>query len=554
MMQAIRSAIRGTRHRDAASGSVASTSPSGLRTTRRRLGATLLLCAAIAATVTSCAGDPSAASPGDGSPVTSAAEGAGATAATVATPPDPEPTAPDAEPATPDAGAEAESDATPAVDDPEPTAPGPRQEIEGDGATTWQEVFDTFTASEQSCIREALGDEVLGSLLEERVTESELADGEWSLFPCLEPEVAESLMLSTLIWTIEDEEQLELGDEARACLREWVGRVDWNELATADDDPAPISALVTGALNCVPDVLLGGMLGDMGLDLDELSDDERACLRDWITGIDWTRLTTDDEAAALALAEGIIGCVPDLMLATMLDDMGTDLEELSDDERACLHDWIADIDWTRLTTDDEAAALAPISGMMVCVPDLMLANMLGETPKLSDEERACLHDWIADIDWVGLTTEGGDFPAFEELHAGFIGCINDPFGAEPPPATPDDHADIAVGATPATVGEPIDGVVDYDGDLDFFAFEAAQGRTYEIDVTLGTLGDSTAMLYTADREYVLGYNDDTDDSLASHITWLAPGSGEYLIAVGGYGTGSYTLTIGTAQATDDAST
>ena len=479
-MQAIRSALRGPRHRDAASESASPTAPSGVRMNQRRLGATLLLCAAIAVSVTSCGDDPPAASPGDGSPVTSTVDGAGTTAATVAPPPDPEPTPPEPEPTPPDP--------EPTPPDPEPAAPGPRQEIDVDGTTTWQEAFDTFTPSEQSCIREALGDEVLGSLLEERVTESELADGEWSLFPCLEPEIAESVMFAALIWSIEDEEQLELGDEERACLRDLVAGIDWNELATAGDDPAPISALVTGTLNCVPDVLLGGMLSDMGVDLEELSDDERACLRDWITGIDWTQLTTDDEAAALALAGGMIGCVPDLLLANMLGEMGVDTEELSDDERACLRDLVAGIDWT------------------------------------------------------GMTTEGEDFAAFAELVTGFAGCIGDPFGAGPAPETPDDHADTAAGATPATAGEPIGGVVDYYGDLDFFAFEAEQGLTYEIDVTLGTLDDSTVALYTADAEF-LAYNDDTDDSLASHITWLAPNSGEHLVEVGGYGTGSYTLTI-----------
>ena len=86
------------------------------------------------------------------------------------------------------------------------------------------------------------------------------------------------------------------------------------------------------------------------------------------------------------------------------------------------------------------------------------------------------------------------------------------------------------------------------GDLDFFTFEAVAGESYRIQVTLGTLEDSVLALYDADG-WELAYNDDDDDdggSLASLITWVAPGSGSYYVEVGSLGasgTGSYTLSI-----------
>ena len=108
----------------------------------------------------------------------------------------------------------------------------------------------------------------------------------------------------------------------------------------------------------------------------------------------------------------------------------------------------------------------------------------------------------------------------------------------------DDHATNSVqGATPATVGKPIQGTLDYIGDNDVFAFEVEEGTLYQIDVELGTLTDSWLAVYDSD-EFEIAYNDDRDDgSLASRIVWEAPSSGEYYVAVGGYGTGSYTLTV-----------
>ena len=119
----------------------------------------------------------------------------------------------------------------------------------------------------------------------------------------------------------------------------------------------------------------------------------------------------------------------------------------------------------------------------------------------------------------------------------------------------DDHADLQSGATAAAVGEATEGALDHDYDVDYFVFEAQQGQIYDIHVTLGTLEDSVLDLWDADG-FHLANNDDYGDSLASRLIWRASASGDYYVSVGGYGTrtGSYALAIGTAQATDDAST
>ncbi len=114
----------------------------------------------------------------------------------------------------------------------------------------------------------------------------------------------------------------------------------------------------------------------------------------------------------------------------------------------------------------------------------------------------------------------------------------------------DDHGDSIAGATAVTVGESTEGAVDYDGDADFFVFQAEEGVLYHVDVELGTLNDSWLALLDAD-EWELAYNDDNADSLASRIVWAPPGSGEYYLQVGGYGVGSYALTVAVSDIVDD---
>ena len=114
----------------------------------------------------------------------------------------------------------------------------------------------------------------------------------------------------------------------------------------------------------------------------------------------------------------------------------------------------------------------------------------------------------------------------------------------------DDHADSEVSATAIRVGADVRGAVDYDGDVDFFRFQAEQGQSYQIDVALGTLDDSELVLLDPDgRE--LAYNGDYGDTFGSRLYWEAPSSGERYVVVWGYGTGTYTLTVSLSDVIDD---
>ena len=93
-------------------------------------------------------------------------------------------------------------------------------------------------------------------------------------------------------------------------------------------------------------------------------------------------------------------------------------------------------------------------------------------------------------------------------------------------------------------GGAVIGVIDHPDDIDLFVFDAVEGKLYQIDVALETLGDSVVTLYNSD-EWELAFNDDYSGSSASRIFWEAPSSGSYYVEVAswGDGTGSYTLTI-----------
>ena len=117
----------------------------------------------------------------------------------------------------------------------------------------------------------------------------------------------------------------------------------------------------------------------------------------------------------------------------------------------------------------------------------------------------------------------------------------------------DDHGNDLGGATPVTVGSDIEGALEYEGDVDVFRFATEEGRLYQLDVALGTLGDSRLELLDSD-EWFLASNDDYGDTYASRIVWPAPESGDYYLVVGGFGEGSYTLTVAYSDVDDDHGT
>ena len=79
------------------------------------------------------------------------------------------------------------------------------------------------------------------------------------------------------------------------------------------------------------------------------------------------------------------------------------------------------------------------------------------------------------------------------------GCIDPEDVPDDREDATDDHGNDIDDATAIRVGADVRGALDYDGDIDFFRFQAEQGQSYQIDVALGTLHDSTVDLYHGRR-------------------------------------------------------
>ncbi len=417
---------------------------------------------------------------------------------------EPEPAAPetDDEPASADDADDADDAGESAAAQAEPS--GEALEISVGSATTWQDLFDGFTADEQSCIRDALGDDRLGSALSERVlagTDSEPWQAD--LLSCLPDDTAEAVFFAVTVAGIEQNAGL-LGADERSCLQALVAGSDVIQVVTASADDAASVDFAAGMMGCLTDVMLRYLLEGSGVEYDDLSEEERSCLLGLLTGDDEDGLmAADDPAAFVALLEGLFICIPDAALRAMLEESGVAYDDLSEEEQACLLELVAGGELSALFSGDAAedpdALFEFLGELFACVPDGLLID--------------------------------GDFGGGETLGD-------------------DDHADAPDGATPATVGAPVEGVLEHGGDTDMFVFEAQEGALYRIDAGLGTLDDSILRLLDADW-WELAYNDDYADTLAARIEWEAPVAGDYYVAVEGWGPGSYTLTITALANVDD---
>ena len=562
----------------------------------------------------------------------------------------------------------------PASPTPEPTpAPIAELDINIDSDTVWREVFDTLTSTEQTCIRNALGDEMESALGRPVLSESdEPEQWEVTLFSCLTPETARAVYFSALIAEMQDE--VELSEDELACLVETMAGTDVAAVLAAmaedADDRTAAERFFADFIRCLPDLILTEMIAGMGLDRDELSDDEVSCLHGLLADFDWGALlfadedveayasfgigviscipalllssalgeevelneaeatclreafaaidvaalltAADDLAGFAALSPDLVGCVPDLFVSLFIEETGASVEDLSEEERDCLRESILAIDWAAVAAEDPTAVAAASSAFFTCVPGLLLSAAYGEDVELSEEEATCLREAFAAIDvtaligatddadasvksiaallncaprllFDGLTEDGEalsaeeasclrelvaatdvaallaapvDSDAHMEFGDGLLVCVPDLFGAESEEHpvsvsdSVDDYADSFEEAAALTVGEAVPGVLGHVDDIDVFVFRAEKGVYYQIDVALGTLSDSLAGLFDAD-EFLLSFSDDHGDSLASRIVWQAPRSGGYYVTVEGYDTGSYTLTVVVADITDD---
>ena len=350
--------------------------------------------------------------------------------------------------------------------------------LEIDDDTVWQDVFDTLTAPEQSCISDIEQYEL--AMNQTVISEDDTEQWEAQIFQCLDPETARDLyMLGIEAGLSSLGAGVDIGDDDRACLREQITDVDVSAViaATAEGNDTLTEALSLEMLSCFPDLFITEITAALGVEFDQLGDDEQACLQKWVSDNIPAILAGEDDDTFNAAIADMIACAPDLLFITpIVAEFGVELDELGDDERTCLREWVSDNAPTVLAAaENDTLATAIGFEMIACAPDLFI----------------------------------------------------------------DDHANVFADATPLTVGEAATGTIDYEADVDWFVFQAQEGESYQIDVVPDTMSDPEVSLYDGEENW-LDYNDDYND-LAPRIYWQALTSATYYIEVAGYDTGTYKL-------------
>ncbi len=406
-------------------------------------------------------------------------------------PPSPPETA-DATAVTPAATRAASPPTPPPAPVPAAAAAVPDPPVAIDGATRWREVYETLSAVERSCMRGALGAAELEAALGRPVVdEGETERWEADLYACLDPSVARSVLLASFLAPLLEETGAGPTERQLACAREVLARSDAAAAVAASlpgTDPGPAAAVLGGVAGCFPELLIDSIFEEAGIGAGEPTGAERACLQDWLADLDWRLLLaeeTDPEGYGSVLA-GLVGCVPGPFVASLLRDEGLEPEAVGE------------------------VALT------------------------------CLGDWLLEHDWAALFAGGAPEPA-ETFATALARCA---------PDRPDDHADAPEGATPLAVGVTTGGALELSVDRDLFRFESERGETYEIGAEPGTLDDPWLELLDAGG-VILDRNDDSGASLAARIVWEAPDSARYYVRVGGWGSGTYRLTVAASDLADD---
>ena len=415
-----------------------------------------------------------------------------------------------------------------------------------DANTKWGEVFDALTTSEQECIRDTLDGDILESVLDRSVlSESDTVEAwEILIFSCLAPQTARAVFLDSIIAGIGEDEVFVLDADVVVCLGEWVAGLDVvaTMVALSVDDPETAGKTTKALMTCTQDLVVALMLEETGLTLEELSEEEASCLRAWVTDTDWTTLFTgDDPSILMEFFPDLMACAPSLSWSEPGDRPWDEVIEEATPVGIGVAtqgavDYENDRDYFAFeATQDEFYQL-----------DVTLGTLQDSVLDIFDADGT----WLDGNDDYGNSTASRliwNAPSTGTYYiqvTSFYASTGTYTLTIAIPDLVDDHPNSVDNATPVEIGVATQGAVDYEGDGDYFAFEATQDEFYQLDVTLGTLQDSVLDIFDADGTWLDG-NDDYGNSTASRLIWNAPSTGTYYIQVTSFyaSTGTYTLTV-----------
>lgn len=405
--------------------------------------------------------------------------------------------------------------------------------------TTWRDLFDMLSTTEQTCIRDELGAELQELLPRALLSEDVTPDSEVVAYSCLAPATARAVVREVLFAGM-GEVNFEADDDELACIEEALTRVDVVALVAGDEGDPTVAEFGPSLVACIPDVWVGLFIEAVGLDIDALSDDERTCLHELVVE-SAADIFSSDSGGDTELILGLLACVPSLADALG----GADPADAPDDH--------AD----SLPTATPITVGESVGGVVGDFADSDIFTFEAEQGVFYEIDVALgsLSDSVATLYDAGGTVldvsddYGDSFASRITWEATYSGThYIEVYGYDTGSYTltvsvSEGGADEgARAATTVVVDTPVGSVLDHEGDIAAFVFDAREGRLYQVDIILGTLPDSAVAVYDPSGNEV-AFNDDYGDSLASRAWWEASDSGSYRIEVWGYGTGTFTLTV-----------
>ncbi|MEB3193571.1 MAG: pre-peptidase C-terminal domain-containing protein [Cyanobacteriota bacterium] len=235
-----------------------------------------------------------------------------------------------------------------------------------------------------------------------------------------------------------------------------------------------------------------------------------------------------------------------LLLAEDIDDFSDDTSTAGSinvgGSRTGVVDFDGDRDWFRLSLTAGRTYRFNLDGTSLSDPTLALLNASGSQLAFND-------------DFSGRNSQITFTATASGIYFLDAGAFNDGTGSyhlQAADTTPsDDFADDSSTTGSLAVGGSRSGVVNFDGDQDWFRLSLTAGRTYRFNLDGTTLTDPTLALLNASGNQ-LAFNDDFSGR-NSQITFTATASGTYFLDAGSYnsGTGSYLLQAADSTPTDD---
>ena len=248
-----------------------------------------------------------------------------------------------------------------------------------------------------------------------------------------------------------------------------------------------------------------------------------------------------------------------LLGATVAAIQEEDDLRIAQDELACVRNVLTGMDAAAVVAamvqdaEDRLPAGEFMAGFFRCISKT-LANLYAAmgTPKDSEDRMDCARKVLEGVDaeiMVALMWEEETREA-EEFISALMDCI--PIEDEYE-GTRDDHADWIGDATVVEVGHTLPAAVEYEHDVDTFAFVAEGGTIYQIGVGLGTLEDVWISLYGAFPDYdELHTASSHDNGQVTSIFWQSPYTDMVFVSVSGEdGTGDYSFFVQPVRLQDD---